>query len=87
MKVRLDQSRERMLSLRISLEELRNRLKLNNTRECLQDSRLQWFGHLERMKENARSSKRRTLKVSVSLHRGRPWETRNEVIRRYLKQR
>ena len=27
-------------------------------RECLQGKRLQWFGHLKRMKESAWSSKR-----------------------------
>ena len=37
---------------------LRNRLKLKSMRECLQDKRRQWFGHLKRMKESAWSSKR-----------------------------
>ena len=37
---------------------LRNRLKLKSMRECLQGKRLQWFGHLKRMKESAWSSKR-----------------------------
>ena len=38
---------------RISLRELKTRLKLNSTRECLQDRILQSFGHLEKMEENA----------------------------------
>ena len=37
---------------------LRNRLKLKSMRECLQDKRRQWFGHLKRMKESAWSSER-----------------------------
>ena len=32
---------------RVSMEELRTRLKLKSMRECLQDRRLQWFGALE----------------------------------------
>ena len=38
---------------RISLREHKTRLKLNSTRECLQDRILQSFGHLEKMEENA----------------------------------
>ena len=41
-----------------------SRIKLKSIRECLQDKRLKWFGHLERMEENA--SKRRAFKVSGS---------------------
>ena len=41
---------------RISAEELRTKLKFNSMNECLQDKRLQWFGHLERLEENAWSS-------------------------------
>ena len=40
---------------RISTEEFWTRLKLKSMRECLQDRRLQWFGHLERMEENTLS--------------------------------
>ena len=53
---------------RISAEELRTRLKLKNTRECLQDRRLHWFSHLERMEESAWSSKCRTLKRLVVVY-------------------
>ena len=38
---------------RISAEQLWTRLKLIGIGEHLQDRRLQWFGHLERMGENA----------------------------------
>ena len=41
---------------RISTEELRTRPKLKSMRECLQDRRLQWFGHLETLEENAWSN-------------------------------
>ena len=36
-----------------SAEQLRTRRKLNSTKQRLQDRGLQWFGHLERMEENA----------------------------------
>ena len=49
-----------------SAEELRTRLKLNNSKQCLQDRGLQWFGNLERMGENAWSSKCTTFEVSDS---------------------
>ena len=42
----------------------RDNLYWNSMRECLPDSRLWRFGHLERMEENALCSKYRTLKVS-----------------------
>lgn len=50
-------------------------------RECLKDRRLQWFGHLKRKGQSARSSKHRTFKVSSSFIWGRPRKTQNEVIR------
>ena len=37
---------------KISAVELRSKLKLNSIQECLQDRRLQWFGHLEGIEEN-----------------------------------
>lgn len=71
----------------IVVEELRTRLKLNSVRKCLQDGRLQWFAHQERMGENAWSSEYRTLKVSVNFPRGRPRKTWNEAFRSDLKVR
>ena len=38
---------------RIPAEEITTRLKLKGTRDCLQDRRLQQFGHLERMEASA----------------------------------
>ena len=49
---------------KISIEDLKTRLKLKSRGECLQDTRLQWFGDLERMDDSAWSSKCRTFKVS-----------------------
>ena len=37
---------------KISAEELRASLKLFSMRERLQDKRLQWFGHVERMEKS-----------------------------------
>ena len=42
-----------ILGLRIGLSKVKTRLKLNSTRKYLQDRRLQWFGHLEKIEENA----------------------------------
>ena len=46
---------------RIAAEELRTWLNLKSMRECLQDRTLQLFGHLERIEQNAWSSKCRTF--------------------------
>ena len=54
----------------ISAKELITRLKLNSMRVYLKDRRLQWFGHLEIMKENALSSEYRTLKFGGNFPRG-----------------
>ena len=51
------------LEIRISAEERRTRLKFKSTRECLQERRLQWFDHRDKMKESAWSSKCRTFKI------------------------
>ena len=52
---------------KISAEELRTRLKLKSMSKCVQDRRLEWFGHLERMEESAWSSKCRTFQVSQGI--------------------
>ena len=46
--------------------EPRAKLKLNNIWECLQERRLAWFRHLERMEEIAWSSKWKVFKISGS---------------------
>lgn len=58
-------------------EGLRIRLKLNSI--CLQDRRLQWFGHLERLEESAWYSKSRIFKVGDSFPRGKLRKKCNEV--------
>ena len=60
---------------KISTEEIKAKPKLKSMREYLQDRRLQWFGHLEKMDESVWSSKCRTFKVSCSFPRGRPKKT------------
>ena len=70
---------------RIFAEELRTRLKLKSMRQCLEDRRLQWFGHLERMEKNASSSKCGTSRVSGIFAKGRLRKTWNEEITRGLK--
>ena len=71
----------------ISATDLRTRQKVKSLEECLQDRSLQWFTHLERVKESAWPSKCRTFKVSDSFPRGRPRKTWNEVIKSNLKER
>ena len=56
---------------RISAVELLTRLKFKSMKECLQDTKLQWFGYLEGMEKNAWSSKYRTFNISSSFLRGR----------------
>ena len=49
--------------------------------ECLQNRRLLWFGHLERMEESPWPSKTRNFRVGGSLARERPRKTWCGVIR------
>ena len=72
---------------RISADELTARLKLKSMRNCLQDRRLQWFGHLERMEKSAWSIKCRTFMVSGSFSIGQPRKTWNDIIRIDRKER
>ena len=51
-------------------------------REHLQDRRPSWFGHLERMEENAWSGKCGTFKVFGSFPIGGTRKTCTEIIRR-----
>ena len=62
--------------MKVYVEKIRDRLNLNNMRECSQDRKLQWFfGHLERWEENNLSSKWRNLTFSA---RGQPRKTLNK---------
>ena len=57
---------------RISAENLRTRPKMNGMNKCLQDRKLQWFGHIERMEEGVWFSKSSTFKVNGSFSKRRP---------------
>ena len=70
---------------KISAAELKNRLKLNRTRECLGDRRLKWFSHLERTEENAWSGNYKLMDVLQECDlQNHAW---NDVIGRDLKKR
>lgn len=60
---------------RIPAEKLMIRLKLNRLRECIQNKRLSWFGHLERMKElgqvNLKPSSFKDMAVSLEQNHGK----------------
>ena len=56
-------------------------------RECLQDRRLQWFGHLAGMEESVWSNKCGNIKVTSNFVRGRPRKEWNKVIKSDLKER
>ena len=64
---------------RIFAEECRTLLKLKSMRECLQNKRLHWSGHLEEIEYSAWFSKYKTSNVSDNFPRARPSNTRNEV--------
>ena len=51
---------------RIFTVELKTRLKLKSMRERLQDRRLQWFEHIERIEESVWFSKCRTEMLVVA---------------------
>lgn len=70
----------------ISAEERKTRMKSDSARECLQDIGLRWFGHLERVEENAWSSECKTFKVTRSFAREQPRKIWKNVIRNGLKQ-
>lgn len=66
---------------KISVEELRTRLKLNSVQECLQDKTLPQFGHLEKIGEqHTWSIKCGAFKVSGNFPTAGPNKTWNELI-------
>ena len=73
------------LNDKVPILELRNRMRLNSLRECMQHRRLQWFGHLEKMEANAWASKCRDIMVDDRLARGRPRKSWSEVVRKDLR--
>lgn len=65
---------------RISAEELGTRLKLNSMKKCLQDKRLQWFGHLESMEENTNVEPSWLVGVYAEDHLGKHEIRYSEVV-------
>ena len=72
---------------RLRSDELRGRLNLESIGRCVQNRRLRWFGHIERMDESAWVSRCRAVEVAGSVGRGRPKKTWEEVIRMDLRER
>ena len=54
---------------------------------CVQNRRLCWFGHIERMDKSLWVSRCRVVEVSGSAGRGRPKKTWEEVIKMDLRER
>ena len=75
------------LSQHIPSSELRSRLNLRSIRDCIQQRRLEWFGHIKRMGDEAWPSRCRNVIVEGVMGKGRPKITWNEVIRRDLRER
>lgn len=69
-----------MCSVRINKTfalDVRNRLQLNSTRECLQNRKLLWFGPLNRMEESSSPSKPQNFVVGDSLVEGQFKQTKS----------
>ena len=67
--------------------EMFRRLNLESIGRCVQNMRLCWFGHIERMDKSFWGSRCRAVEVSGSVGRGRPKKTWEEVIRIDLRER
>ena len=72
---------------RLRSDELRGRLNLESIGRCVQNKRLYWFGHTERMDKRLWVSRCTAVAVSGSVGRGRPKKTWVEVIRMDLRKR
>ena len=75
------------LKNRLRSDELRGRLNLESIGRCVQNRRLHWFGHIERMDKSFWVSRCRAVEVSSSVGRGRPKKTWEEVIKMDLRER
>ena len=73
--------------LRSRSDELRGRLNLESIRRCVQNRRLRWFGHIERMDKSFWVSRCRAVEVSGSVGRRRPKKAWEEVIKMDLRER
>ena len=72
---------------RFRSDEFRGRLNLESIGRCVQNMRLCWFGHIERMDKSFWVSRCREVEVSDSDGRGRPKKTWEEVIKMDLGER
>ena len=70
---------------RITGDELRGRLGLEDIGVVMRRGRLRWFGHVERMEENNWVKRVRGVNVEGAVARGRPKKTWDEVIQRDLR--
>ena len=69
-----------MCSVRINKTfalDVRNRLQLNSTRECLQNRKLLWLGPLNRMEESSSPSQPQNFVVGDSLVEGQFKQTKS----------
>ena len=65
---------------RITGEELRGRLGLEDIEVVMRRGRLRWFGHVERMEEDNWVKQVRGINVEGAVARGRPKKTCDEII-------
>ena len=72
---------------RLRSDEIRGRLNLESIGRCVQNRRLRWFGHIEKMDRNFWVSRCRAVEVLVSVGRGMPMKTWKEVIRMDFRER
>ena len=70
---------------RLRSDGLRGGLNLESIGRCVQNRRLRWFGHIERMDKSFWVSRCRAVEVSGSVGRGRPKKT--WVIKMDLRER
>ena len=90
---KLERTQMRMLRLmcavrlqdRLKNADLRNRLSIQCVGDVVINSRLRWFGHVERKPEEAWAKKILTFEVESKRQRGRPRKTWMEVINNDLR--
>ena len=75
------------LSEQRSSEKIRDRLGIHDISVVTQQMHLRWFGHIERMENENRISKCRSLVIDLAVEMGRPRKTWNEVVENICKLR
>ena len=71
---------------RKSSEELRNRLHIPDITDLLQQKRLRWYGHVERMDKENPVRQVRLINVNGTRRKGRPRKTWQQLVRTDLDQ-